>query len=112
MTDKTIARHRSFTPKKRTEKPPTFDVYDQTFTGRPAIQGAVVLEFLETSDGLDGANSAKKILSFFESALEEESYVRFNELIHNPETVIELEELTEILAFLIEEYTSRPTQAS
>lgn len=113
MTEKKIARHRSFTRKARAAvEPPTFDIYDQTFTGRPEIQGAVVLEFLETADGADGASSAKKILSFFESALEPESNERFQVLIHDPETVVDLEELTEILAWLIEEYTSRPTQAS
>lgn len=112
MAENTIARHRSFTPKAQNKKiePLTFELYGETFTAHPQIQGAVILEFISAGD--DAAGPAGQILSFFGSALEEESLARFTALIHDPEKIVDMELLTEILGWLIEEYTSRPTTAS
>lgn len=105
-------RHRSFTPKAKEEREPlSFDLYDETFNCRPELQGAVVLEFLSAADS-DGGEAAKQILGFYKHALEPESHERFIALIEDPERIVDLETLTEIVAWLIEEYTSRPTQAS
>lgn len=108
-------RHRSFSTKpKDGEKPiepPTFDLNDQTFTGRPRLPGAVILGFISSADEEGGA-VAKQLLGFFDSALEPESLERFTKVINDPDEVVELETLSEIVGWLIEQYTSRPTAAS
>jgi hypothetical protein len=47
-------------------------------------------------------------LRFFRSVLTHESLVRFDALLDSKETVVSLETLTDISAWLIEEYTNRP----
>lgn len=109
---KNTGRLRSFTPKtpEKTE-PLAFELYDETFECRPAIQGAVILEFLSAGEG-DGSGAARQILGFYEQALFPEAFERFSALINDPDRIVDLETLTEIVGWLIEEYTSRPTAAS
>lgn len=111
----TPKRHRSFTPKKKNETPLTFDLFDEVFEAYPAVQGTVVLEFVASiadTDEDNGAGAAAAILGFFEKTLKPESLKRFTALTHDPERVIDAEELSEIVGWLMEEYTDRPTTAS
>lgn len=108
MAAKTPApRHRSFSVKHEEQSPLTFDLEGQTFEARPAIPGAVLLDLVAVA-GDEGAAGAGSIISFFEKALVPESYERFDVLIKDPEVLIGIETLVEILSWLIEEYTSRP----
>ena len=111
-------RHRSFGTKK-TEKlaPITFDVYGEVFEAHPKLQGIVILEYVAAIAGSgdeesNGADAAVMILDFFEKALLPESHERFLALTHDPEKIIEADELTEIVSWLMEQYTDRPTEAS
>lgn len=108
-------RHRSFSSKpkdgEKTVEPPTFDLNGQEFTGRPRLPGAVVLNFIASADDEGGA-VAKQLLGFFDAALVPESLDRFKAVINDPDEVVELETLSEIVGWLIEQYTSRPTVAS
>lgn len=107
MADK--ARHRSFSAKRPENLAPlTFDLEGQTFEAHKAIPGAVLLDLVAHA-GDEGGESAGAIVSFFEQALVPESHERFDALIKDPEAQIPLETLVEILTWLIEEYTSRPT---
>lgn len=110
----TTKRHRSFTPASVDQKPITFDILDEEFEARPALPGAVILDFIASSGGGDegGGEVAKKLLGFFERALTPESHERFAVLINDPDKAVDLETLSEIVGWLIEEYTSRPTRAS
>lgn len=112
----TTKRHRSF-GKKTTKKlePITFDVFDESFEAYPQLQGIVILEYVAAiaeSDESNGAEAAVMILDFFEKALVPESYERFLKLTHDPDTIVEADELTEIVSWLMEQYTDRPTEAS
>jgi hypothetical protein len=109
-------RHKVFTPKKRKALPPiSFEIYDQTFEAYPEVQGSVILEFAAAMDGGDddnGAASAALIVSFFDKVLKPESLKAFKKLTHDPETIVEVDELAEIVSWLLEEYTSRPLEVS
>lgn len=113
MVNKKNTRHRTFTAAPvSSDEAPSFDLFDETFYGRPAIQGAAILEFVSAADDTNGGSAAKQILAFYKKALTEESHTRFVALIEDPDRVVDLETLTEIVGWLVEEYTSRPTQAS
>lgn len=112
-------RHRSFAParaKKDLPEPLSFDLLDgkHSFECKPVLQGAVILDFVTASEE-GGAGGAGHLTDLIEAALKDDDEVtRFNEVIRssNIEDTIEIEELGNIVAWLVEEYTSRPTQAS
>jgi hypothetical protein len=113
-----VKRHKSFGKKTQKKLPPiTFDLIDETFEAHPRLQGAVVLEFAAAMAGTagdddedsmgQGAAAAAVILDFFNHALTEESLKRFRKLTHDPERIVDTEDLTEIVSWLMEQYTDR-----
>lgn len=116
---KMAKRHRSFAP-ARSEKdlpePLTFDLLGgkYNFECKPVLQGAVILDFVAASED-GGAGGAAHMTDLIVEALKDDDEVaRFNEVIRSKkvEDTVSIEELGEIVAWLVEEYTSRPTQAS
>lgn len=105
------ARSRAFSTRKPEEVEPLFfEIDEERFDAHPVVPGAVILEFASGADG-DGTGAAQ-ILTFFERVLVPESKERFFELIHDTNRVVELELLSDIVGFLVEEYTDRPSEAS
>lgn len=116
-------RHRTFGShkKKASKKPVTFDIfgyneeedkeYTATFTARPSVPGMAVLEFAAAGAG-ENSGSVAAVYGFFQKALVEEEYARFMEFVEDPNYDVDLDTLVEIIGFLVEEYASRPTQAS
>ena len=106
-------RHRSFKSKK-TEgepKPVTFDIDDETFVCHPSVPGSAILEFVgATEDG--GGAVAAQILPFFQRAMPEDEHARFREYIDSPTREVDIELLSDIVGYLAEEYTTRPTRPS
>jgi hypothetical protein len=49
---------------------------------------------------------------FFSKVVKPADYERLLELFDDPERVVPIETLSDILAWLVEEYTNRPTEAS
>lgn len=90
-------------------EPLGFGLNGEEFEVLPDIPGAVLLEFLE---GADTGNGAGSILKFFKDVMSEEEYARFDKVIKDPKVIVKLEDLTDIVKFLAEEYTARPTTAS
>lgn len=92
--------------------PLKFKLYGEEFDCRPAIQGKVLLDLVSGTDatGEDAAGAAKVITKFFDLVLTPESNERFNKLLEDPEKIVTVETLGEITAWLVEEYTGRPTQ--
>ena len=89
---------------------PTFALYGETFTCKKAMQGRALLSMVaSSSDANNAAAGAKAITDFFDHVLVEESIARFNTLLEHPDKIIEVEKLSEVVAWLVEEYTSRPT---
>lgn len=105
-------RHKSFTPKNRkSPEPLTFDLYDQTFTAYPELQGMVILDFAAAmapgGDEDESGNDAGLISAIFDEVLEPESLERFKKLTRDPKTIVPAELLAEIVGWLMEEYTGR-----
>ena len=111
MVSKT--RHKSFgSPKDLELDNITFDIYGEDFTARPEVQGVHLLRFSQKISSEDQAAVSDALLDFFKVALYKESYDRMAELWEDPDRVVPIEVLSDIVAFLVEEYTSRPTKAS
>lgn len=93
-------------------EPIEFELNDQKFHCKPALQGAVLLEFVARADSDDGGAAAGALYSFFEDVMEPPEYLRFRDYLRNDEVIIEMDTIGDIAAWLIEEYTARPTQLS
>lgn len=94
--------------------PIEFEFWGDILTARPKIQGAVILDFIGASSDAEEDSSAltRRILPFFKSALTEESWETFNKTIRSPDKIVEVDELMDVLSWLISEYTNRPTNGS
>jgi len=90
--------------------PLTFKLYEEDFECYPAIQGKVLLDFIARSGSDSGAEMADTIISFFGKALKSESYEKFMLLVEDPDRVVSIETLGELTAWLVGEYSDRPTQ--
>ncbi len=90
--------------------PLSFKLHGEEFTCRPTIQGKTLLDIVANSGSESGADVAKTITNFFEVTLLPESFERFNALLEDPDKIVSVDTLGEITAWLVEEYSSRPTQ--
>lgn len=92
------------------EEPLKFKLHSEEFECRPSLQGKVLLDLVASSDENDGAAMARTMDKFFKLTLIEESYERFTALTEDPDRIVSVETLGEITAWLVEEYSGRPTQ--
>jgi hypothetical protein len=94
-------------------EPITFElIKGETFEAFGEVAGAVTLEFIAATSGDDSAKTAQGILDYLEASMDEANFKRFNAIIRSPKHKIKIETLSEIVSYLIEERTSRPTEAS
>jgi hypothetical protein len=109
-----MARKKTFRGGKHISEfePIEFELNDQKFACKPAIQGATLLEFVAKADSDSGGAAAAALYGFFEDTMEEAEYARFMEYLNAPEYIIEMETIGEIASWLVEQYTARPTQPS
>jgi hypothetical protein len=90
--------------------PLSFKIHEEEFHCRPAMQGKVLLNIVANSNEADGAAVAKTITDFFKATLLPDSYEKFNALLEDSDKIVSVDTLGEITAWLVEEYSSRPTQ--
>lgn len=91
--------------------PISFMLNGETFNCRPAIPGKVILELVgKSSDEENPGEAAAMISEFFSIVLVPESFTKFDELAKDPDIAITVEALSEIVSWLVEQYTNRPTQ--
>lgn len=105
-----MARFKDFgsgTSSKNSE-PIVFKLHGEEFKCLPELQGKTFLDMVTSSASEDPAVSSAVTMNFFQSVLFEESLERFNALISDKEKIVSLDTLTEIVSWLIEEYTERP----
>lgn len=93
-------------------EPIEFDLEGRKFQCKPAVQGAVLLEFVAQADGDSGGAAAGAIYGFFESCMPADQYKAFMELLNDPDLIFDMEVIGEIAGWLVEQYTARPTQPS
>jgi hypothetical protein len=105
-----MTRFKDFGSGKEQEKrePVSFALYGEDFMCVPEIQGRVVLNLVADGASGDPAASSRMITSFFKHVLEDESYERFDSLLNDKHKVVSVETLSEIVAWLMEEYGDRP----
>lgn len=105
-------RHKDFGKTKTIDdyEPLSFTLEDQEFTCRRAINGASLLKFVADADSQEGGRSAMALLDFFDQALEELDAKRFRRLVDDPDILLEIATIGEIAAWLVEQYTGRPTE--
>jgi hypothetical protein len=89
---------------------PVFKLHGEEFICKPAIQGKVLLSLAANSSSEDPSKAAGVIDDFFGYVLTEESSTRFQSLLVDPDRIVSVETLSDIVAWLVEEYTSRPNQ--
>lgn len=108
-------RHKSFSVIDLDEADPlTFDLGGETFTCYPEVQGKTILDIMRTAAVSDedarGLLMAVSMTDFFEKVMPPEEYERFSQLMEDPKRIVPMDTLSEIMSWLIEEYTERPTK--
>lgn len=96
---------------ENTEEAAIIELGGETFTAKPFVQGIVLMDFLEASDG-GGVSSIVAFKKFLQEATTEEEYTRLNEHLRTSEVEIDVTEISQAVGKLITAYTSRPTKAS
>jgi hypothetical protein len=91
------------------QAPLSFKLHGEEFFCHKSLQGKVLLDMVAQSKNEDASNVSETITNFFSKALVEESYTRFNQLLTHPEKIVSIDSLGEITAWLVEEYSGRPT---
>ena len=92
------------------DEPVTFQLYGETFRCRPAMQGTALIQFIADASGDDTGAGAKAVLSFFDLAIVEADHDRWHELTLSEDHIVPMETLSEIMDWLVEQYSARPTQ--
>lgn len=87
----------------------TFKLYDEEFTCRAEIPGKTVLNLVAGSSGDNPGETASVITGFFKTVLIPESYERFDVLTEDPDRLVSMETLSNVIEWLVEQYTDRPT---
>lgn len=93
-------------------EPLSFKLHGEEFECYPGMQGKRLLDLVANTEGEDNAAVANTITEFFKTTLKPESYERFEKLIVDPEKIVSVEVLGNITAWLVEEYSARPTKES
>lgn len=100
-------------PVKQDElEPLAFELYGETFNCYKQIHGVTLLRFVKETSSEDGAAATNAMLDIFKRVMPKDEYTRFEELCNNPETVVPVDTLGEIIGFLMEAYSGRPTEPS
>ena len=106
----TTNRFKDFGSNEGVETSPlSFKLHNEEFHCVPAVQGKLMLQLAASAGDNDPAKAAGMIDSFFEQVLLAESYTRFSALLAS-EKIVPVETLANITAWLVEEYSGRPTE--
>ena len=91
-------------------EPISFRLHEEDFECVKNLQGNALLNLVAKAGSGDASDAAETIKDIFSKALLPESYERFVKLIDDPEKIVSVETLGEITAWLVEQYSGRPTQ--
>lgn len=105
----TNTRFRDFGSGNAEEKPPlSFKLHEEDFHCVPQLQGKVLLNLVAKAGSGDASASADIMNEFFSNALTDESFERFEALLKSKDRIVHVETLSEIVSWLIGEYSERP----
>ena len=110
-----MPRFKDFGSKKSENvEPISFKLWEEDFNCVPELQGKVLLDMVSSvntdGDSSDASSQAKAINEFFSTVLTDESEKRFNTLLTDKEKIVSVDTLGEIVGWLVEQYTNRPTE--
>ena len=88
--------------------PIKFALHGEEFECVPNIQGKSLLKFVSDSQSGNTALQAEVIEKFFDKILVDESLERFTAMQESKDRIVSIETLTEILSWVVEQYTDRP----
>ena len=93
-------------------EPLSFKLYGEEFFCTPVVQGKFLLELISSNSNSedDSSSSARMVNEFFSHVLFEDSYNRFQTLLNDKNRIVQVETLSEIVSWLMKEYTNRPNQ--
>ena len=91
-------------------EPISFKLHGEEFYCRPQMQGKLLLNLVANTNSEDPVEAAKTINKFFDYVLVTDSKKPFNDLLEDPDRLVSVDTLSEIVSWLIEEYTARPNQ--
>jgi len=106
-----MAKFKDFgTPSALDAEPISFKLYGEEFHCRPQIPGKIMIDLAaKTADEDNAAANAAVILDFFKAVLIADSASRFDLLVNDPDRVVTIEQIMEIVSWLMEQYAERPT---
>jgi hypothetical protein len=88
----------------------SFKIHGEEFTCRAAMQGKVLLDLVAKSADTENPGAAAEVIGdFFKTVLMPESYERFDKLATDPDKIVDVDTLGEIVGWLVEQYSERPT---
>lgn len=106
-----MAKFRDFgAPQVEAKETISFKLFDEEFVCNPSVQGRVLLSIVADTASDDPGTIAMVTDKFFSYALTKESLERFNKLTTSADTIVTVETLGEIVAWLIEQYSDRPEE--
>ena len=106
---KVSTRHKDFGSNAQKD-PVTFSVNGEEFVAHPYIPGKVLIELGKRARSEDPTEAFDVMIELFEVALEEESLGRFEDMLEDVENPLTMDQIADITAFLIEEYSERPEE--
>jgi hypothetical protein len=86
----------------------SFTLVGQDFKCVPILPGGTLIRIIASTE--DSETGVGAITSIFNEALDPADIDRFNEVIEGTEYVVSVDVLVEILQWLIEQYSQRPTK--
>jgi hypothetical protein len=108
-----MAKFKDFGGKTEQElEPVSFQLWGEEFHCVKSIQGKVMLDMVSKSSSEDPSESAGLVTSFFDQVLLDESLERFNKLLESKDKIVTVDTLAEIVSWLTEQYTNRPSEGS
>lgn len=91
-------------------EPVDFTLYGETFNCYKQIHGVTLLRFVKEANSEEGERATSAMLDIFKRVMPEDEYERFETLCNDPDKVIPVETLGEIIGFLMEVYSEGPTK--
>lgn len=90
--------------------PLEFELCGHTFHCRPAIQSKKMISFVRKTDSDSGAAAGEALHEFMETAIIPEDVEAWREIVDGEEYLIDAAQLGDIVSWLVEQYSERPTK--
>lgn len=92
------------------KEPLSFKLHGEEYRCVPEVQGKLMLDLVADSSADDPVKAAGVVNTFFKQVIVDEDYDRFQALLTDKNRIVTVETLAEITAWLVEEYSGRPTE--